>query len=400
MAKKADETDSGSELGTGEDTGVFAKLKALFAKLCADHERLQSWGIILGMFTSIVGVAIAAVSVYVAAARYSHTVTQYVQMEKRFSEEDRRKIFDGLAASETRYQGERPFGLFEGGMQHTLQLEIYFKGVKGEYRAFFRLPRASQIRTETRTRNVKGADGELMTQEYVVQIPVYEGPVAVQVSPFGCVECESASRLDYFRQAQRITDVQLPADHIRIARAGIDFGELELAQYHLSRAVEAAANSDLPSIVISRAYVDVGKTYYILRDLESGREFLDKGKSLLRVNAREGQLGELHAVLSWEAQFAATRHDHSDLDALLSEFAATVDGYQVGESMTSKMIQDTYAICLAIRSSYHEFDPVISVPKEYKEYLPSAGGWVRPISVANTNDRNEVPAFFKWQSED
>jgi MoxR-like ATPase len=265
---------------------------------------------------------------------------------------------------------------------------------QGVVKVFFRLPQVSEIvghRHEQRSRNVD-IGGIAVPQNYTVRTDVVRNvPVRADVSAFGCVSCNSRERLDFYLIAQAGIESYTPTatDWVRLARAAVDFGESYKAEEYLRVAEDLVAPSQSP-VYRARSLEEIGKTYIIMRNSDKGKLLLEQAKSLWRTSKLDSQVGGLHDILVWEAQYASSQGDINTAGQRLAEMSEVVARYDLAESITSRMIHDAHAVCLTLLANKNNFDPALPVPPEYRTYAPAFGGWVSPHQIARTIDLIQI----------
>ncbi|WP_164103719.1 hypothetical protein [Candidatus Laterigemmans baculatus] len=309
-------------------------------------------------------------------------------------------IFDNLRKTESRYQLTTP-PVMAGSDDERFQLRVVTTLQDGKATAFFTLPWVLTYRNEKRTRSVV-VNGEVREQDYTVGVP-QRAPVSVgEYGAFGCVDCNSSYRLDLYLSAKRLQELSehptTASDHIRFARAAMDFGELEVTEIHLKEAAKAVEGG-VPSVHQANIREQIGKTRLLMGDTIGGYRALAECKEFWRANKLRAQLGNLHDILNWEAQYACTVGDRLRAIICLEEMSQEVAGYKIGKARYSKMIEDAYATCLGILAAFEEFDPRMPVPREFVVHSSELGGWISPVEYCETVGLGaELPHWMAWDS--
>jgi hypothetical protein len=328
-----------------------------------------------------------------ALVTFYFTLRTHAESILQQDREHMRNTLRYLERTESRYSANDG-SLVWSDKEEELALRQLAAKEQGVVKVFFRLAQVSEIvghRHEQRSRNVD-IGGISVPQNYTVRTDVVRNvPVRADVSAFGCVSCNSRERLDFYLIAQAGIESYTPTatDWVRLARAAVDFGESYKAEEYLRVAEDLVAPSQSP-VYRARSLEEIGKTYIIMRNSDKGKLLLEQAKSLWRTSKLDSQVGGLHDILVWEAQYASSQGDINTAGQRLAEMSEVVARYDLAESITSRMIHDAHAVCLTLLANKNNFDPALPVPPEYRTYAPAFCGWVSPHQIARTIDLIQI----------
>lgn len=346
----------------------------------------------------VIMMAVGIVALMISGATWFHNRSKEKADEKSKIQEAAQHIFDELHRTESRYQLSLPPVI--GDKQEPLRLRLVVATDFGKPAVYFTLPRVTAQYTVYRRENTHESEveaGRLIPVAVQRTLPVQAG----NFGAFGCVDCNSAFRLELYLAAQRVqkhTNFSLTAsEHVRFARAAIDFGEITLAESHLDLA-ESSLKVDVPHVYRARIKEDVGKTRLLMGDTGRGHDAIAECKAFWRTSKLKGQLGNLHDVLNWEAQYFCTTGDGQRAMDCLKEMSEAIASYDIGKARSSKMIEDAYATCMALLAAFDETDPKIPVPRQFFVHSPDLGRWVSAVEHCRTIGYGDpLPPSMEWE---
>lgn len=311
--------------------------------------------------------------------------------------DDRPNRFAALESTETHYRTTNVGQFNAAGVIKPVDLRLIVDRQRREI--LFALPQdtANNLQSEpstplsTATRSFSALT--TVPQQTVARKPEVFGPgVDFVRSAFACVGCDSPDRLLNYRSVLRLNEAESASDHVRIARAAIDFGEFDTARSHLELAtVLLRENLDSPE-ASNRVWAQIGQTFMVMGQIARGEKLINDTKAFWRVDAERDQVGGLHSILLWEAQFAAFNQDLSKTEDALGQYATVVGGYSISPAQASRWIEDAYATCLMLSPPSTE----LPVPSAWRTFEPGLG-WCKPSAVfAKYKDEPSRPGL-EWR---
>ncbi|WP_146408289.1 hypothetical protein [Allorhodopirellula heiligendammensis] len=144
------------------------------------------------------------------------------------------------------------------------------------------------------------------------------------------------------------------------------------------------------AVELARTKEEIGKTFMIMQAFQKGADYIEQAKEHWRSSRLDFQVGGLHDILIWEAQFASSKGDHRTAELRLEEMSKVVSTYDLSQSKCSSIIHDAYGVCLALLANSNSSDPSLPIPFEYREYHPAFSGWVRPAELVQIFDQTKL----------
>lgn len=382
---------------------ILSTLSAIAAvRGCGNSDR-SSQAAVASAQTAQESLAISEENLRLAERRL---MTETERFERRTAKDDleSRKeqtanVFLQLKQTENRYQLIRPesltLSMSDGhfGSTNVLKLEILVRPSSGNLRAYFRLPRTklSFYRQQTLSNGTK------LPLEAVEQPTT--NPINIEnVSPFECIDCTNNVRLALFVEAKKIrpsSNELDPTELISLARAANDFGNIQIADRALEKAI-SALSQDFPNAFRSETLGEIGKTYLLMGNVGDGFAYLAKSRALWASDEHPFRTNPIYDSLLWEAQFACRSDDKQRATLRLKELSESVAVLDVSVSEKHRLVEGAFASCIAILAEFAEYDPEFDVPKTHI-LRDINGAWILVSEALQTaTPQGELPPTMTW----